>query len=267
MTTRLELRQSLAQLIGDLTIGTVVSSSASGSSTLLVDTRRTEPDNNWKGAEIWVTSGAASGAASVVISSDESSTNLEVYPALTGLEVGVQYELHAIPLGDYHRVIGEAYNEVQHFALGKISTTGYSISTRELDVSTLATVDGWTHVYQLELDRGNGWEKIKHNQWRTVSEVHSIKFSEWLYGNYSGKDLRIRGYKQFDEPTTDAGTYELPRNGCAFVIHRAASLMLLSHPDWFDANQKGKISSRWESEASRTYHNMGTLLQGQSRAI
>jgi hypothetical protein len=266
MTTRLDVRLALSNTIGDLTLGAVVSTSTSGANTLIVDNRRTEPDDNWKGAEIWISSGAASGSGSIVVASFESGTTLEVYPPITALDVGADYELHAMPIADYHRVIGQAYDEIKHICLGQVVSTAYTLATQEIDLSSLAA-SGWTHLYLIEIDRGQGWERIKPNQWHTVPVVHSVRFTPEMYYTYTSKKLRVFGYKEYDVPDTDVETFDIPRDAYTFLIYRGASLLLMQHPDWFDANAKSKAANRWEADATRAKQGLGTLLTSTVRLL
>jgi hypothetical protein len=266
MTTRLDVRLALSNTVGDLTQGAVVSTSASGANTLIVDSRRTEPDDNWRGADIWISSGAASGSGSVVVASFESGTILEVYPPITTLDAAAAYELHAIPVADYHRVIEQAYDEIKHICLGQVVSTAYTMSSQEIDLSTLAA-SGWTHLYLIEIDRGDGWERIKSNQWHTVPVVHSVRFTPNMYYSYTSKKLRIFGYTEYEVPDSDFETFNIPRDAYTFLIYRGASLLLMQHPDWFDANAKSKAANRWEADASRAKQGLGTLLTSTVRLL
>jgi hypothetical protein len=98
--SRLELRHLIAREVGDLTLGV---STGSNTTTTIKDTDRVEPDNHWRGSEVWTYAGTGrhlvESDARKITSSTQTGGVLTVGKAWSGTtpDSTSRYELRAWP--------------------------------------------------------------------------------------------------------------------------------------------------------------------------
>jgi hypothetical protein len=200
-----------------------------------------------------------------IAASSSDNTSFTLNALVTSTSAVEKYELHSIPKEDYDRAMSIAFNEIKEVALiTKVATS--TASAQEIDIEASVS-SGFTHVYRIEIDRGQGWEKLRPNKWSTIAGENTLKLSYDIYASYQGKDIRIHGLKFPTEPDHDMKEYDLPREGHQYIIYRTASLLMPQNPDWFDAAQRSRLAGRWEQEAVRLRQALVSILPANTRRL
>lgn len=268
------VRWSAASLLGDLVIGV---GSVGTASTVITDARRTEPDNNWRGSSFYIYDGVNGAVVvgtaysdlnsdyTVVTVSSAAETSFTINVALATASTTEKYELHSIPKEDYDRAMNMAFEEIKGVALlPTVATT--TMTAQEINVETLVA-SGWTHIYKVELDRDFGWERLRPTKWTTITGENTLKLEYNIFSTYEDSAMRLHGFKEPTEPDHDMKEYDLPREGHQYIIYRTASLLMPQNPDWFDAQQRARLSSRWEQEAVRLRKALSSILPANVRQL
>jgi hypothetical protein len=164
VVTRLELRHSIARLLGDLWTG---QSTGSNTGATLHDTNRVEADNAWQGGQIYLYAGTGQGQSRNLLSSTQSGgvltlgQNWTTTPDSTTL-----YELH-------RRFSVEAYNAAINEAIRSVSDKPLLRAVDETILLTTGTYEyvipaGFSYLSQVSWKSTttptNDWQRLRPRQ-------------------------------------------------------------------------------------------------------
>lgn len=231
--TWVQLRHSLARILGDLTAGTATALAAGS---LTDATRRTEAADYWKHAYLKVYSGT--------------NTNQErrVTASTTGGVLTIESNWSTTPSGtvlyELHRYFEAGDNGYDGFLKDALRHLGKrrKLITPSVDTSLTWTTDQYDYtvptgivaIERVEFSTETGapdsdeYDHIDNDRWTVrLSGTRKLVFAARMGQPASGTVIRITGWQEYSEPTADTDSYELDPWPLVYsaAVHAALSLV------------------------------------------
>jgi len=204
----LQLRQRAARRLGDLTLGSLTSIAAAG--TTLVDTKRVEADSHWVNGYIRIGEDA-SGEELRITASTLSATSLTVAPATAGHASGTSYELTMkFAPSDYQDMVEQAILDAATEAV--LSNLEYTSLTGVLNQWEYVIPNNFRYIDEVWIQDTQGFytERIHNSVLRVISgSIPKLAFPTF-YPIRVGATIRILGQGEQTIPANaDTGSVQL----------------------------------------------------------
>lgn len=187
-TSRLDLRHTVAQLLGDLWTGR---NQALLGSNVLYDLNRTEPDDHWQGAYLYVYAGTNRGDARRVTHNSASAYTLTVSQNFsTSPQTDTYYELHQrFTVEEYNRAINLALWQSAQRGLRPVIDESLVQAGDQLEYTVPAHLHAISRVFTGSDDAG--WTELERQkgQWQTIPGRRILR----LTSATDGARLRLVG--------------------------------------------------------------------------
>jgi hypothetical protein len=224
--TLLAIRNAVADRLGDLYSGTFTTGSAS----VPADTVRSEPDHEFDGGTLYITTGSAAGLSSRVATYTGTTDVFTLSPALAvAPAVGDGYTLHKLwSVDQYNRAIAMAERVLIHHTLTQLTDETTDLATNQWEYPVPA---GFNYVARLEVQDGSQdglfWE-LGPATWKPLlapGDNPKVKITRgtWEKFSRSGRALRFVGQAFGTMLSSDGDTTTIPP---AVVIPLACAYLL-----------------------------------------
>jgi hypothetical protein len=276
VTTRLELRHSIATILEGRAFQTATVSALSGNNLRCAGLVHL-PADYYNNGEMHVYSGTAIGQSRRIHDcSVESATpptyyQLNPFVAFSPQAVAADaFEVHRFDgwtVAEYNEAIAQAHRGVEDLFLVDTSSDDAVTLESEVYQYDLAALEpsGWRYINDVRwvwTDDGGRWESLLPTEW-TVQDGTLVIDPDAIYNDV---DLRIVGQKQATLPTADASDIEVP---LAYIVPKAIEILLSMHGggEYSDPKERQQWVSYWQSQAAQQLTVCRTPVKPNSKAV